>query len=335
MNSNRLGIGILGAADIALRALLPAIRNSRNAQIVAIASRETERAHQVAAAHEIPRAYGSYDALLQDETVQAVYIPLPNALHAEWIVRAAEHGKHVLCEKPLVMTVAQMDVVERAAQTAGVVVMEALMYRLHPQTVRVQELVVSGALGPVQLVTSAFTYHVPNPNDIRLSDALGGGVLLDVGTYCVSVSRLAAQTEPLAVVGSARIGPASDVDEVFAGLLSFPGGAHATFACALHGPRDQWYRITGTEATLTVPVPFAPGAQERELIIRRGWQRGKETEERIPAPGTDQYQLLVEHFADCVFGHAEPQITLQETRANVAVLEALRRSAHEKKLISM
>jgi predicted dehydrogenase len=220
-----------------------------------------------------------------------------------------------------------MEAVEQAAEASGVVVMEALMYRFHPQTERVRELILSGAIGDVQLISAAFTYHVPNAKDIRYSDALGGGVLLDVGTYCVSISRLAAQSEPISIYGSARIGPGSDVDEVFVGALGFPGGIHAAFTCALYSPRDQWYRITGTTGTLIVPVPFAPGTDNRTLLIRRGWQRGKETEERIEIPGADQYQLLVEHFVERVRNQRETPLTLAETRANVTVLEALRNSA--------
>lgn len=307
--------------------MLPAIHHAHNAQPVAIASRDLARAQQAAAAHEIPRAYGSYQELLDDETVQAIYLPLPTAMHAEWVVKAAAQGKHVLCEKPLVMTTAEMQAVEQVAEASGVVVMEALMYRLHPQTERVRELIVAGAIGDVQLINSAFTYHVPNPNDIRYSDGLGGGVLLDVGTYCVSISRLAAQSEPSSIYGSARIGPDSDVDEIFVGALGFSGGVHAAFTCALHSPRDQWYRITGTTGTLIVPVPFAPGRDDRTLLVRRGWQRGKETEERIEIPGTDQYQRLVEHFANCVLNEQATPLTLAETRANVAVLEALRNCA--------
>lgn len=327
MKTDPLRIGILSTADIGTRAMLPAIRSASNAQAVAIASRDLARAQQAAAAHAIPHAYGSYQELLNDETVQAVYIPLPTAMHAEWIVKAVAQGKHVLCEKPLVMTTAEMKAVEQAADVSGVVVMEALMYRLHPQTERVRDLIVSGAIGDVQLINSAFTYHVPNPNDIRYSDALGGGVLLDVGTYCVSIARLAAQSEPISIYGSARIGPGSDVDEIFAGALGFPGGIHASFTCALHSPRDQWYRITGTEGTLIVPVPFAPGTDDRVLLIRRGWKRGQETEERIEIPGADQYQRLVEHFANCVLHQQATPLTLAETRANITVLEALRNRA--------
>jgi len=319
----KLKWGILSCADIGLRAMAPALQRARNCEIVAIASRDADRARRVAAERGIPQAYGDYASMLVDPEVEAVYVPLPNSLHAEWCIRAAEHGKHVLCEKPMALSTDEVDAVATAAAEHGVLAMEAMMFRLHPQTTKVMEVVRSGVLGAVQMVSAVFTYHVPNPNDIRLVKALGGGVLADVGSYCVSVARMVMQCEPVEVLGRPRIGPDSDVDEMFAGLLRFPSGGLATFGCALHGPRQQEYRITGSEASLTVSVPFAPGVDDRILVLRRGWQRGKETEERIVVPGADQYRLLVEHFASCVLDDTEPLIPLTETRANVAVLGQL------------
>jgi len=324
---SKISWGILSCADIGLRAVVPALRKSSNAQIVAIASRDLARAQKAAAEHEIPRAYGNYLDLLTDSKVEAIYIPVPNSEHLTWTMLAMEHGKHVLIEKPLAMNANEVDEIVRSAAGHQVIAMEALMYRFHPQTQRVHEIIRSGVLGAVQLVSAAFTYHVPNPNDIRLKWSLGGGCLLDVGTYCVSVARMAMGSEPIEVIGRARIGPQSDVDEVFAGMLRFSEGRQATFGCTLHGPREQWYKISCTEATLTVPVPFAPGTDDRELIIRRGWQRGKEVEERIRIPGVDQYQLMVEHFSDCISTGQAPSIPLSESRNNVAAVEALMQSA--------
>jgi len=319
--------GIISCANIGTRAVIPAIQHSRNAQVIAIASRDPARARQVAAQQDIPNAFGDYAAILADPDIEAVYIPLPTSLHTGWAIRAAKHHKHILVEKPMALNVGEMDEIAAAATKNGVLAMEALMYKLHPQTERVAEIIRSGTLGAVQLVSSAFTYHVPNPKDIRLSRALGGGCLLDVGTYCVSVARMAMHAEPVEAIGRARIGPDSDVDEVFAGMLRFSEGRLATFGCALHGPREQWYKITGSEGTLTVTVPFAPGTDDRELIIRRGWQRGQETEERIRVAGVDQYQLMIEQFSDCVMMGSSPAISLAETRANIAVVSALIQSA--------
>jgi xylose dehydrogenase (NAD/NADP) len=319
--------GVISCADIGTRAVVPAIQHSRNAETIAIASRDPGRAREVATQHGIPCALEDYTAILDDPEIEAVYIPLPTSLHAEWAIRAIRHHKHVLVEKPMALDPGEVDRIASAATENGVLAMEAMMYRLHPQTKRVAEIVRSGTLGAVQLVSAAFTYHVPNPKDIRLRRSLGGGCLLDVGSYCVSIARMAMNAEPIEVVGRARIGPSSDVDEVFAGVLHFSGGRLATFGCALHGPRDQWYKITGADATLTVPVPFAPGSDDRELIVRSGWQRGKEIEERIHVPGVDQYQLMIEQFSDSILTGGLPAISLAETRANVAVLSALMQSA--------
>lgn len=323
----KLKWGVLSCADIGLRAIVPALQQARNCEVVAISSRDPERARRAAADRGILRAYGDYTAVLADPEVEAVYVPLPNSLHTEWCVRAAEHSKHVLCEKPLALSVAEVDAIAVAASHHGVLAMEAMMYRLHPQTAKVMEIVRSGALGAVEMVSAMFTYHVPNPHDIRLKGSLGGGVLADVGCYCVSVARMVMEGEPVEAMGRARFGPNSDVDEVFAGLLRFSGGRVATFGCALHAPRQQEYHITGTEASLTVTVPFAPGVDDRVLVVRRGWQRGKETEERIVVPGVDQYRLLVEHFADCVMAGAQPLLPLTESRANTAVVGELRKNA--------
>jgi D-xylose 1-dehydrogenase (NADP+, D-xylono-1,5-lactone-forming) len=319
--------GVLGCADIATRAMIPALQEARNAKVTVIASRSLERASSAAERFGIGRSVGSYEALVESPDVDAVYVPLPTSLHAEWTIAAARAGKHVLCEKPLATAVEDVDRVIAAAAEHDVVVMEALMYRLHPQTHRVEDLVRSGHLGSIQLVTASFTYGLSDERDIRLTRALGGGVLFDVGTYCVSTARQSAGAEPYLVQGFARFGPGSDVDEVFTGLLRFPTECVATFGCALRAQRDQWYRITGSEATLVVPVPFAPGIDDRELIVMRGVMRGKESREHITVPGVDQYRLLVEHFADVVLAGVRPQIGLRETRANVAVLEALMASA--------
>jgi xylose dehydrogenase (NAD/NADP) len=327
--SGKIRWGILSTADIGLRALIPAIQNSRNGDVVAIASRSFERSKQIAEEMGIPQAYGRYLDLLEDPNIVAIYNPLPNSLHAPWTIKAIEHGKHVLCEKPLAVTPSEVDSIRVATEKTDVFAMEAVMYHFHPQTQHVIEIMRQGLLGIPQLVASAFSYNLPDPDDIRLKSDLGGGVMFDVGSYCVSVARTVFNKEPIQAFGRARIGPASDVDEVFAGILTFEDGAQSIFGCCLHGPRDQWYKITGTEASLTVPVPFAPGKDDRSLILRTGWQRDKETEEEMVVPGADQYQLMVEHFGDCITSGEEPHVSLDESRANLVVVDALLRSARE------
>jgi D-xylose 1-dehydrogenase (NADP+, D-xylono-1,5-lactone-forming) len=209
------------------------------------------------------------------------------------------------------------------------------MYRFHPQTKRVVEIAQKGELGQVQFIISSFCYNVPDPKDIRLKAELGGGVLLDVGSYCVSVARLLMNDEPYLVNASARFGPGSDVDEVFTGVLRFPNGGLSTFGCCLHSPREQWYKIIGTEASLTVPVPFAPGTDDRHIILHSGWQRGEEKDEIITIKGANHYQLMVENFAECIYRGLKPNISLEESRANIAVIVALMQSAQEEKKVEL
>lgn len=321
--------GILSTANIGLRAVAPAIQNSKNGEVVAIASRTLDKCQQAAQEIGAPKAYGNYLELLEDPEIEAIYNPLPNSFHAPWTIKAIEHDKHVLCEKPLAVTPAEIDAIQAAAETNGVLAMEAVMYHFHPQTQRVLEIVRQGQIGVPQLVASAFSYNLPDPSDIRLVANLGGGVMFDVGSYCVSVARTVLGKEPVQVFGQARIGPESDTDEIFAGILTFDEGEQSTFGCNLRGPRDQWYKITGTEACLTVPAPFAPGSDDRKLILQTGWQRGKESEEEIIVPGVDQYQLMVEHFAECTISGEKPSISIAESRSNLVVVDALLRSARE------
>lgn len=325
--------GVLGCADIGLRAVVPAIQRARGAVVAAIASRDLTRARLAAGRLGIEGVHEGYQALLDDTSIDAVYIPLPNALHVPWALRAIERGKHVLCEKPLAITAEGVEEVRAAADRAGVMAMEAMMYRFHPQTRRVVQLVRSGSLGEVQLVSATFTYGLHAPGDIRLRRDLGGGVLWDVGSYCVHIARLAFGEEPEAAAGWARIGPDSDVDEVFAGSLRFARGM-ATFQCSLRGPRTQSYTITGSEASLRSMLPFAPGVDDRTLVIQRGWHRDALSEESEIVPGVDQYQLMIEHFVREVrSGRPASNVHLDDTRANVAAVQALMRSAEEGRIV--
>jgi len=320
--------GVLGCADIAVRAMIPAIQQAREAKLEAVASRDANRGEAVALRFGV-RALPSYEALLSDPAVDVVYVPLPTGLHAEWVLAALAAGKHVLCEKPLATTAADVDRICTAAEAKGLVAMEALMYRLHPLAERAVDLVRSGLLGEPQVFTASFTYHLADAGDIRFRRDLGGGVLLDVGSYCVSTARLLIGNEPSEVHGFARFGPRGDADEAFTGALRFADGALATFACACTAPRDQWYRLACSDATLAVANPYAPGTDDRDLLVVRGFQRGAQTEERITVPGADQYRLLVEHVGDVVAGRDSPRVGLAETRANVAAVEALMASARE------
>jgi xylose dehydrogenase (NAD/NADP) len=322
MDSSRIRWGVISTANIGRWAVNPAIQASRNGKLVAVASRDEARAQAFAAAHGIPVAYGSYQALLEDPAIDAVYIPLPNSLHREWAIRAAEHGKHILCEKPLAMTAAEAEEMGAAAEASGIRLMEAFMYRFHPRTELAVRLVRDGQVGEVRMVRSAFTFRLTRPDNIRLKPELGGGALMDVGCYCVNISRTIAGTEPVEVHATARWGR-TGVDEQLAGTLRFPDGSLAQFDCALTLERREWYEVAGTEGSLGVADAFLPGNDTVSIEERRG--RGETV--RHPVDGADEYRLMVEHFADCVLQNQAPRYPVSEAAANLRVIEALYHSA--------
>ncbi|MGQ0548248.1 MAG: Gfo/Idh/MocA family protein, partial [Armatimonadota bacterium] len=289
--------GVLGVANIAVRAVIPAIQRTGRSSVVAIASRSGERARDAAERLGIDRAYGSYDALLEDPQVQAIYIPLPNSMHREWTTRCAEAGKHVLCEKPLGLTAAECEEMVAACRAHRVTLMEAFMYRFHPRTERVAQMIADGAIGEPRLVRASFTFAVRDPKNIRLQPALGGGALYDVGCYGINVSRMILG-EPREVFAYGHIG-ASGVDEVTGAMLRFDGDRLAIIDCALRLPRREEYEVVGTEGRFTVPVAFLPGVADAEIHLVRGAEHST-----ISVPGVDEYQCMVEHFEDLALSGA-------------------------------
>lgn len=318
--SSLLRWGLLGTARIN-RMVIPPLRTSPRNRLVAVASRERARAEDYAREWEIERAFGSYEDLLADPGIDAVYIPLPNHLHVEWTVRAARAGKHVLCEKPLALTLDEVDRAQDAAQENGVVVAEAFMYRHHPQTLRVKALVDEGAIGAIRFVRGTFSFPLTRPNDVRLDPAMGGGSLWDVGCYPVSFTRFVLGAEPLEVFGQATPGP-SGIDETFAGQLVFPGGGVlAQIDCGFRAPHRVWFEVVGSEGAIEVRRPWRP-EPDQPLVLRRG-----DATEEVATPGEDKYLLEIEDLADAALLGRPPRVTLDETRGNTATLLALLESA--------
>lgn len=317
--------GILSTANIGRKAVIPALQAARDSEVRAVASRDVARARAFADEVGIPGAYGSYHALLEDPEVDAVYIPLPNSGHAEWTVRAAEAGKHVLCEKPLALSARECREMAAAAKAAGVLLMEAFMYRFHPRTDRVLELLAEGAVGEVRTIRSAFTFRLRNRDNIRLDPALGGGALMDVGCYCVNVSRTLVGAEPLAAQATARWTGGergAGVDDELTGVLHFPDGVTAHFDCALTQRRREFYEVAGTDGILGVDEAFLPGTKDVEVL-----EDGGDTRTRHAVKGDDEYRLMVEHFARCVREGRTPRWGVADAEANMRAIEALYRSA--------
>ncbi len=309
--------GILSTARIN-RLVIPGAQASPGVELVAVGSRSQQTADAYAHAWGIPTAHGSYEALLEDPEVEAVYISLPNSLHVEWSVRALEAGKHVLCEKPLGRRPEEVEHAFDAADRAGRILMEAFMYRHHPQTKRAKELVDEGAVGELRLVHSTFSFTLSDEENVRLRPELDGGSLMDVGCYCVSGSRLFAG-EPETAVGRQVIGSAG-VDVRFAGTLAFPGDVLAQFDCGFDMPGRNGLEVVGSEGTLRVASPWV--CEDPGIDVRRG-----EGVERIPVADEDRYRLELENMSAAIRGEAEPLLGRADAVGQARAIEALYRSA--------
>jgi xylose dehydrogenase (NAD/NADP) len=315
-----LRLGLLSTARIN-RPIVAAARTSARVEIVAVASRDADRAQAYAREHGVPHAVAGYDALLAADDVDAVYVSLPNALHGNWSIRALEAGKHVLCEKPLTRDPREAEAAAAAAEAAGRVLMEAFMYRHHPQTARVVELVRGGAIGRVRAAYADFTFPLADPSDIRVSAELGGGSLMDVGCYSVSGARLLFG-EPERVLGEAVLGD-SGVDVAFHGTLRFADDVVAQFVSSFRLPVHQRLEVVGEDGSLLVEAPWRTD-WGGELVLARG-----DHVERTPVDPVDSYALQLENFADAAQGRAEPLVTREDALGQARAIAALYRSAAE------
>jgi predicted dehydrogenase len=333
-------IGVLGAANIARKVVIPSILEAKGVELAAIAS-ESTKASDFLAQTDLRTAGGvplrdvvracTYEELLADETVDAVYIPLPNHLHAPWSKRAADAGKHVLCEKPAARTRAEAEDAIEHCVAAGVVWMEAFMYRFHPQWQLVFERLREGAIGDLRLVRSVFTFTVTSPENVRRQPELGGGSLYDVGYYCVNASRWTMGAEPVTVSASMSLGP-EGIDEEFAGVLDFGGGRLALFASSFTQPYRHEVELLGTAGRIRVPDAFVNGSEPVTIEI----QDASGAWEHIDVPGDDEYRLEVEDFAECVRAGRQPQVVSHEdTLANMGAIDALYEAARSGRRIEV
>jgi xylose dehydrogenase (NAD/NADP) len=308
--------GILSTARIN-RAIIPALRESPCSELVAVASRTQERADAYSDEQGIPRAYGSYEALLGDADLEAVYISLPNGPHVEWSVRALEAGKHVLCEKPLSRDPAQAERAFDTAERAGRLLMEAFMWRHHPQTAKLLDLVHGGAIGELRLVRTSFSFMI-EPGNVRLDPELGGGALMDVGCYCLSGSRLLAG-EP-AVVSAQQVRGPSGIDMRMAGTLVFPHDVLGQFDCAFDLPLRQWLEAVGSEGSVRVRWPW--NAREPGLELVQG-----DSSEWVAIEDASAYRAQCDNFSRAVRGDAEPLLGRADAVGQARTIDALYKSA--------
>jgi xylose dehydrogenase (NAD/NADP) len=297
--------------------------------LAAVASRELSRAAEYARHWDIPIAHGSYDALLRDHGVDAVYIPLPNALHVEWTLRALDAGKHVLCEKPLALVPDDVERIDAVARAGGRVVAEAFMYRHEPLIARVVELVKGGEVGALVSVNAGFTYLQTRSPDVRLDASLGGGSLWDVGCYAVNAVRLVVGAEPCTACGFATLS-ATGVDHSFTGLLEFAGGLVGTVHSSFRTPHRTWLEAAGTDGVLSVTQPFRPAPSD-VIEIRRGDEQRRESVEGSP-------QLFVRQIDDFVAAALDgraPAVSLADSRGNAAALAALHSAARTRQAVTI
>ena len=327
MNRKPLNWGLLSTARIN-RSLIPALRASKRNHLLAVASRSQESADAYAGKWKIPRGYGSYADLLADPEIDVVYNSLPNHLHAEWTIKAVEAGKHVLCEKPIALSVEEVDAISDAAKTHGRVVTEAFMYRHHPQTLKVQGIVNSGSLGTLKLLRGSFSYVINPEGNIRVDPALGGGSIWDVGCYPISYMRAVLGAEPLDVFGWQLTGP-TGIDDTFVGQLRFAGDVYGQFDSSFVIPFHVYMEFVGSKGTLIVPNPYKPGVNEKIFLVREG------KTETIKIKGQELYLGEVEDMADAILLGKEPRISQTDSRANVAVITALLESARTSKPVKI
>jgi D-xylose 1-dehydrogenase (NADP+, D-xylono-1,5-lactone-forming) len=319
-----LGWGIIGPGRIAQR-VVRGIEGSARAQLVGVASREIGRARAFAHAHGEAPAYGSYDELLASPDVDVVYVALPNHLHAPWTVRALEAGKHVLCEKPLALSVAEVDSIIAAADRAGRFAVEAFMYLHHPQILRAVEIARSGALGDLQLINGTFSFFLDYPGDPRLEPDMGGGSLWDVGCYPVSFSRRVAGAEPDGVAAYARFDERG-VDRIFVGQMHFPSGLLAQFDSGFDAPDRERLEIVGRDATLVLDSPFVPAPDGPQPSVTM-W-RGREAS-AIEVGSLDQYVAEVDDLTTAILDGVPPRVDLRFSRGSIATLAELDRTARQ------
>lgn len=328
----KLRWGILGAKSwIARDAIIPAIQKSRNGTVVAAGTRDPGSVLEASGKMDGVRTL-SYEALLADPGVDAIYIPLPNSMHLEWAIRAAEAGKPVLCEKPLALNYADANKIVEAFERRKVPLMESFMYRFHPQHQRVRALIEAGAIGDVVEVRTHLSVDImnpPDPNNIRMKPDLGGGALLDMGCYMISVARMLYASEPVAVRAWQRIDDRFGVDVAAAGVLEFPDGRVAMVSCSFEGFGNGFYSVIGRKGVIEAPRGIIQGLGTRlgEALVITMDADGRRTEESFGP--VDHYQLIVEAFADAVLNKTPVPLPLTDSLNNMRALDAFARSARE------
>jgi predicted dehydrogenase len=323
--------GILSTAKIGRKHLIPAIQNCTHGSVQAIASRNSERADDVAGNFNIPVSYGTYEELLADKTIDAIYNPLPNHLHVPWTLKAMEAGKHVLCEKPIALNAVEAEqLLNEMMNFSHLKVMEAFMYRFHPQWKKAKDLVAEGKIGDLKTIHSFFSYYNDDPENIRNIPSAGGGGLMDIGCYCISLSRFIFGREPDRVYGEIDIDPDFGVDRKASGLLSF-GDHTSTFTCSTQMHPYQRVHIFGSDGMIEIEIPFnAPANLPTTIYLTKNGSK-----EKIEFQTVDQYELQVDAFNEAILNNTDVPTPLADAVNNMKVTDAMFKSSREKKPVSL
>lgn len=333
MSEKKLRWGVLGCAGIAIRSVIPGIQQSQTGEVAAIASRDLEKGKQTAAQLDIPKAYGSYEELLADPDIDAVYIPLPNHLHKEWTIRAAEAGKHVLCEKPIALDAAEAEEMAAACAKAGVVFAEAFMYRYHPRYAMIKDVIRSGEIGDLRGLHGVFTFNNAKAStNVRFRKDWGGGSLYDVGVYPISAARLILEQEPEAATVHALFSPQhDDVDMMASGILEFPNSVALTFDCGMWAAGRNVLEIVGTDGRIEVPSAFVVRQSEADnfFVIVGGERR------EVEVPRLNQYALQADAFGRSALRGEPLPFAPGDAVLNMRVVDACLASARERRRVEI
>ena len=328
MNRQKVKWGVLGVAGIAVKRVIPAMQKGNWSEIAAIASRDPRKAKDAATRFDIAKACGSYEELLADPEIEAIYNPLPNHLHVPWSIKAAEAGKHVLCEKPIGLTVHEAKNLLAARDRCGVKIGEAFMVKTHPQWLRARDLVAKGVVGKLRSILGAFSYFNRDPKNVRSVPEWGGGGLMDIGCYPITISRWIFGDEPLRVLAMLENDPEFGTDRLTSAMMEFPSG-HSVFTCSTQLVPYQRMQLLGTEGRIEMKIPFnAPNDRPSEILI----DNGKDvlgsgiTVETIPT--CDQYTIQGDAFSQAIREGTEVPVPLEDAISNMAVIEAMFRSAN-------
>lgn len=318
----RIQWGILGAATIAVEQVIPAMLKSQHCSVMAIASRDRDKAERTAKNFRIPKCYGSYQELLENPTIEAVYIPLPNHLHVKWALKALRAGKHVLVEKPIALSsIEAQKLLEESEKHPKLKAMEAFMYKFHPQWIKAKQLVDTGEIGKLKTVQSSFSFFEDNPKSIVNSKPFGGGSLMDIGCYSISISRYLFGAEPKNAMANIEHHPQFKVDTLASGILEFEEGS-SSFFCATQLTENQQVQIFGTDGSITFEIPFNP-PKDRPTKI---WLVKQDKRTPIGFEICDQYTLQADAFSRAILGDKKVPIGLGDAINNMVVIEKLKES---------